>query len=897
MIAFEDELRGASVETAILLTYAVGLGHFEREILPSLLATNDRSEILLLADHHQVEETFSEISAISGPGVHYRLHGIRLPAPQRAFHPKLYLTLGADEMSAWIGSANLTLFGCRVNAELVERLHFTPADRTHKAAWRDVADILDAIPALDAGLGHSVSQILRGAALEIRRRAETASESSLRVLHNAHHPLLEQVRSFVPPEDITRIHAVSPFFDPDGTALHALRDAYPGAVCNVITGPNAAGTLEGARVEEWEDPPALEIYGGLEQDSSRPLHAKLYLFAGPTGTWSLIGSPNLSDAAWALTARGRGNFECALLRIWPDPETASALLQPLDRMSGSWRDLVLRTADSTGVDEPGEGAALAVGTVERVGSRLRAHFSPGALTADDRVQLRLDLRSGILELPCSLERNEGGVWEATAALAPADSRLPEHPIIVTVRAVARDGAVREARVWLSQPPLLDRSNWQRRAAGLAAGYAGTMADDEALAFADLIYQVTAELAQAQAAHAAGGGGGQGDAGGVEEAAPGKTLGTEELVRPGEHRPGGDGLTGGSRRALDDVLRALAYWEPADEADPSEQDEEGAEDRPERGVRAAQSPAPYARSTIQSLRRSFDNSLNQWTRTRPSPANVGDLVRMLDARARGLLDVILRCLRTGDNLGVGTFTEALLKSLRLGFSIDGVEEASPAGWMIRAWVGDSTREHVRGAVEPVYSSLLVHLAAACLIARTRDIVVPGGVPLVFAGLQVTTDRSTVLERTDSDGSFTREIDRVARREVGFLSEAELVAALQAADGEIRATQLIRAARWWAPAFSDRYAALPDAPPQVSRLIQQLRNRRSGPLKGFVVRASGIHCGCGCRVPEQVRQEIERDSNVVKQCEMCRAHLLPFAIQHDTTRRVLRTFLSDLERSDG
>lgn len=897
MIALEEELGTVPAETAIFLTYAVGLGHFEREILPSLLATNDRSDILLLADHHQVEETFSEISAISGPGVHYRLHGIRLPSAQRAFHPKLYLTLGADEMSVWIGSANLTIFGCRVNAELVERLHFTPAGRTHKAAWRDVGDILDAIPALDEGLGHSATQILRGAALEIRRRTETASESPLRVLHNAHRALLEQVRSFVPPEEITRIDAVSPFFDPDGTALHALRDAYPDAVCNVITGPNAAGTLEGARVEEWDDPPALEIYGGLAQDSSRALHAKLYLFAGPTGTWSLVGSPNLSDAAWALPARGGGNFECALLRFWPDPEAASALLQPLDHTPGSWRDLVLRTADSTGAEDSGGGAALAAGTVERVGTRLKAHFSPGALTPDERVQLRLDLRSGILELPCALERKEGGAWEATATLAPADSSLPEHPIIVTVRAITRDGAVREARVWLSQPPLLDRSNWQRRAAGLAAGYAGTMADDEALAFADLLYQVTAELAQAQAAHAAGGGGAQDDADGVEEALHGKTLGTEELVRPGEHRPGGDGLSGGSRRALDDVLRALAYWEPADEVDPSEQDEEGAEDRPERGVRAAQAPAPYARSTIQSLRRSFENSLNQWTRTRPSPANVGDLVRMLDARARGMLDVILRCLRTGDETGARIFTEALLKSLRLGFSIDGVEEASPAGWIVGAWVGESTREHVRGAVESVYSSLLVHLAAVSVIARVRDIAVSGGVPLIFAGLQVTADRSTVLERTDTDGSFTREIDRVARRAVGIISEAELVAELQAADGEIRTTQLIRAARWWAPAFSERYAALPNAPPQVSRLIQQLRSHRSAPLKGFTVRASGIHCGCGFRVPEQVRQEIERDSNVVKQCEMCRAHLLPFAIQHDTTRRVLRTFLSDLERSDG
>src|SRR5688572_18059715 len=114
MIALETELRSVPAKTAILLTYAVGLGHFEREILPSLLSADEKSEVLLLADGRQVQETFSEIAAINGPGVEYRLHGVHLSHARASFHPKLYVLMAEEEISAWIASANLTIYGCRV---------------------------------------------------------------------------------------------------------------------------------------------------------------------------------------------------------------------------------------------------------------------------------------------------------------------------------------------------------------------------------------------------------------------------------------------------------------------------------------------------------------------------------------------------------------------------------------------------------------------------------------------------------------------------------------------------------------------------------------------------------------------------------------------------------------
>jgi hypothetical protein len=894
MIAIETELTSVPATTAVLLTYAAGLSHFEREILPSLLSAGERSEVLLLVDGHQLQETFSEVSAINGPGVEYRLQGIHLSQVRASFHPKLYILLAEEEISAWIASANLTLFGCRVNAEIVERLQLGPeGGGSDRSAWQDVASFLDAIPGLEPGLKGVPAKILAKVAGEIRRRSDSVSDSPLRVLHNAHESLLAQLSRLIPPETIDSVYVVTPFFDPDGTALRALARAYTPATLHVITGPNAAGTLDGSCVAGWEVPPTLKIYHELAGESRRPLHAKLYLFVGRHGAWTLTGSPNLSDAAWVLPA-SRGNLECALLRFWPDAQAALALLEPLECVAGAWGDLQLRTDSESKVAGEDDVAPLPIGTIERVGESLQIHFGPAVLSAGDTVQVRLELRSGVVERSCGVRQTPNGAWLATAELRlPEETPLPDHPVIATVRVTGAERRVREGRAWLTRPDLLDRSNWQRRAAALAASYAGTMADDEAVAFADLLLQVSAELALAQALDGHSGSRRRGGAEGLDGPETEASVDTEDLVRAGEHRVGSDGLSGPSRRVLEQIFQALAYWEPSDETDPWESDEQGGEDRPERGEPSSRHPAPYGRTTLRKLERSFQESLNHWTRTPPKPGNVVDLVRMLNVRTRGLVDLVLRSLQAQDTSGAKMLAQALLASLREAFSLDGVAEGHPAGWMVRAWAEEPTREPVRDALRSAYPALLAHLGALHALAGFLELTVPGGIALLLGGLKVAAERSRVLEEADAEGALTREIDRLVHRSDGLLTETEIQAVLQAADGEIRSTPVIRAARWWAPVFpGEHYRSAPGAPAAVQGLLRKLAAGRKVPVTGFTATAAGTFCNCGVRISEQKRQDIERDTGVVEQCDTCHAYLVPFALRNEITRRVLSAFLADL-----
>ena len=116
----------------------------------------------------------------------------------------------------------------------------------------------------------------------------------------------------------------------------------------------------------------------------------------------------------------------------------------------------------------------------------------------------------------------------------------------------------------------------------------------------------------------------------------------------------------------------------------------------------------------------------------------------------------------------------------------------------------------------------------------------------------------MDGADAEGLLTREIDRIARRSDGLVTEAEILAVLQAADEEIRSSRPIRTARWWAAAFPDgRYRIPADAPASVRQLLEARQRGRKVRLIGVVAQPDGVYCGCGLRISETMRQEMERN----------------------------------------
>ena len=105
-------------DAALLTAYCVSLTYFEAEVY-TVLHRGGTGRVTVLVDQRDYESSFSEILALRGLGIDYRVQAVRLPSPHAAFHPKLYLTRDAATATLLVASANLTPSGFRRNAEIV----------------------------------------------------------------------------------------------------------------------------------------------------------------------------------------------------------------------------------------------------------------------------------------------------------------------------------------------------------------------------------------------------------------------------------------------------------------------------------------------------------------------------------------------------------------------------------------------------------------------------------------------------------------------------------------------------------------------------------------------------------------------------------------------------------
>src|SRR5438105_1687575 len=133
------------------MSFSSSLDYFESMLLPGLTSYG-ATEVTILADTNAYKTCFSELGAVSGPGILYRFAPVRFAIPRGSFHPKLYLLASAVESILIVASANLTLFGFRGNAEIAEVLRLDNTGAGDRTAFESYADLLDYLSAIGVGL-------------------------------------------------------------------------------------------------------------------------------------------------------------------------------------------------------------------------------------------------------------------------------------------------------------------------------------------------------------------------------------------------------------------------------------------------------------------------------------------------------------------------------------------------------------------------------------------------------------------------------------------------------------------------------------------------------------------------------------------------------------------------
>ena len=151
VIAIEQQM-GAG-DAALLTAYCVSLTCFEAEVY-TVLHRGGTGRVTVLVDQRDYESSFSEILALRGLGIDYRVQASD-SQPTRGVHPKLYLTRDAATATLLVASANLTPSRFRRNAEIVDRL-VLGTRRENAGAFHAYADLLEALPELDQHLPRDV---------------------------------------------------------------------------------------------------------------------------------------------------------------------------------------------------------------------------------------------------------------------------------------------------------------------------------------------------------------------------------------------------------------------------------------------------------------------------------------------------------------------------------------------------------------------------------------------------------------------------------------------------------------------------------------------------------------------------------------------------------------------
>ncbi|GAB3456145.1 hypothetical protein GCM10027570_37410 [Streptomonospora sediminis] len=292
---WNDRADGADLHEVLLLGFSVDLPFLEKVAISTARALGAR--ITVVGDAAQARYDPVDVRMA---GRAY-LHGFA--SCQGAFHPKLALLIGENEVVAAVGSGNPTMAGWGYNEELWTVLRgdrgAAPAGFGQLAAW------LRHLPERTA-VADYIGDLLRENADQLAALCPDANAADeVELLHNLDTSLLEQL----PAGPVDELCLYAPFIDPTGTALTRIIEHF--APARTVIGVQERWT-------SYDGDALLNAIGGYDTElrllpEQHPRHGKLLEWSVAARRRALTGSANLTASALLRPTSRGGNCELAVL--------------------------------------------------------------------------------------------------------------------------------------------------------------------------------------------------------------------------------------------------------------------------------------------------------------------------------------------------------------------------------------------------------------------------------------------------------------------------------------------------------------------------------------------------------------------------------------------------------
>jgi hypothetical protein len=384
-----------NVGATFLTTYTFDAVFFETVLLQMLLAGGAGPVAVFVDEGSGYQSALAAGPALRSAARDYHL--IPFDAGDWVFHPKVHLFAGGSG-TALVGSGNLTRSGCGGNLEAFYRLTGAMEPR----ALAEISDFFRALLADPRSRCSEQEKRYLAAQLPVPR---AASPGGPQFLHSQGSTgLADQLSKELAITELDRATLAAPFHDDTGATSKRLIALTESSEVEMASGPSVPPANAGTGTT-----------GTLSDENERPLHAKLLAAASDEASLLVLGSANLTSAAWEP---GR-NVEAVVLHQALDPTVHGDFLDAAVFMPCAWNGEPRKHAgDANGLP------SLPIFAAELTGDILGVLLPPSI----QEPTIRVSCMDQEIEIVFSDSSGEG-TWSGYAR------ELPNGILTVTVSAV------------------------------------------------------------------------------------------------------------------------------------------------------------------------------------------------------------------------------------------------------------------------------------------------------------------------------------------------------------------------------------------------------------------------------------------------------------------------------
>ncbi|OBG23490.1 hypothetical protein A5765_18825 [Mycolicibacterium celeriflavum] len=296
---WQQRADGARLLEVLITGYTLDLAFFEKRCVS--MARGLGARVTVLADAHEAIHDPADVR-LAGTAYQHANVGCR-----GAFHPKLAVLVGEEDVWVAVGSGNPTTSGWGHNDELWLVLrssrHSGPPALNELAEWLRALHRYVAMPSWIASTVSDVADM-------IEPEVTDNSVPALRILGNLDRPIIDQL----PSGPVDSLTLTAPFFDRASAAVRELVARFTPDQLTVGFQPTLS-SYSGSSLAEAAARVARAEFRDLPETDRRFSHGKLVEWTVEGKSTAMVGSPNLSYAA-LLAATGRGG-NCELAAVFP----------------------------------------------------------------------------------------------------------------------------------------------------------------------------------------------------------------------------------------------------------------------------------------------------------------------------------------------------------------------------------------------------------------------------------------------------------------------------------------------------------------------------------------------------------------------------------------------------